>query len=220
MSKEIMTLKEIMEDENLAKFIAEDIDDLPEDSEVTYEVWTTGVSETGFVDGTELLMGTYADPDEAVMVATALTVSDIVNKAAEENNGENPEEDIECITVEVETVIPNEEGDGTMNIGTIYKRDLWLDGEYGCEEDFMVPEVSEPEEEAVRTVCITENEYELLEDGNLKVARSILEDYDVNDTVQFLFVEEDSDRTPILSYKVISRVFEDHGEYYICEFVC
>ena len=43
----------------------------------------------------------------------------------------------EYFSIEVETVVgdPDDEDGGTMNIGTVYQRDLWIDGEYGSEED-------------------------------------------------------------------------------------
>ena len=38
-------------------------------------------------------------------------------------------------SIEVETVVEDPEEDGTMNLGTVYSRVLWLDGEYGSEEE-------------------------------------------------------------------------------------
>jgi hypothetical protein len=117
-----------------------------------------------------------------------------------------PDSNITHFSIEVETVVadPEDEDGGTMNIGTIYSRDLWIDGEYGSVED------TEP------TIFIYNKDYELLEDGTLKVRCELLKDYNKNDRVKLCFAEEDSCS---LTYKIISKVIYEDGDYYHLDFI-
>ena len=208
--KEVLTLKEVMEDKDLAKYIAEDIDEIPEDTEVTYELWAIGYNADGAVIDTEMFIAEFKDPDAAIEFAKKVTMADIVHQAAEEHDGSTPAENVTYISLEVETVIDEDE-DGTMNIGTIYKRELWIDGEYGSEED-----IPEPEDEYSEVVPVTAKDYKLLEDGSLEISCDILKNFNKNDMVQIWFTDENKDYHPILTYKIISKTT---GNKYICEFI-
>ena len=208
--KEVLTLKEVMENKDLAKHIAEDIDEIPEDTEVTYELWAIGYNADGAVTDTEMFIAEFKDPDAAIEFAKKATMADIVHQAAEEHDGSTPAENVTYISLEVETVIDEDE-DGTMNIGTIYKRELWIDGEYGSEED-----IPEPEDEYSEVVPVTAKDYKLLEDGSLEISCDILKNFNKNDMVQIWFTDENKDYHPILTYKIISKTT---GNKYICEFI-
>lgn len=204
--KEVLTLKEVMENKDLAKFIAEDLDEIPEDAEVTYELWAIGYNADGAVTDTEMFIAEFKDPDAAIEFAKKVTMADIVHQAAEEHDGSTPAENVTYISLEVETVVDEDE-DGTMNIGTIYKRELWIDGEYGDEEDA-------PEDEYSEVVPVTSKDYRLLEDGSLEIDCDILKNFNKNDMVQIWFTDED--HKSILTYKIISKTT---GNKFICEFI-
>lgn len=204
--KEVLTLKEVMENKDLAKFIAEDLDEIPEDAEVTYELWAIGYNANGAVTDTEMFIAEFKDPDAAIEFAKKVTMADIVHQAAEEHDGSTPAENVTYISLEVETVVDEDE-DGTMNIGTIYKRELWIDGEYGDEEDA-------PEDEYSEVVPVTAKDYRLLEDGSLEIDCDILKNFNKNDMVQIWFTDED--HKSILTYKIISKTT---GNKFICVFI-
>lgn len=204
--KEVLTLKEVMENKDLAKFIAEDLDEIPEDAEVTYELWAIGYNADGAVTDTEMFIAEFKDPDDAIEFAKKVTMADIVHQAAEEHDGSTPAENVTYISLEVETVVDEDE-DGTMNIGTIYKRELWIDGEYDDEEDA-------PEDEYSEVVPVTSKDYRLLEDGSLEIDCDILKNFNKNDMVQIWFTDEDY--KSILTYKIISKTT---GNKFICEFI-
>lgn len=121
---ENITIKDLMENEELSQFVTEDLDDFEEDAPVIYEVWAIGYRGDCLVDGTELLLLDFTDPDEAIRYSSDLVLADVVQKAWEESDDEAyPVETVDYISIEVETVIDDNEN-GTMNIGTIYKKDL------------------------------------------------------------------------------------------------
>jgi hypothetical protein len=93
-----------------------------------------------------------------------------------------------------------------MNIGTIYKRDLWLDGEYGSEEELGLD--GEP------IIALSASDYELLEDNTLKIRAELLNGFNKNDCVSIYFADDkDSD---ILTCKIVSN---RNCDYYHCELV-
>lgn len=204
--KEVLTLKEVMENKDLAKFIAEDLDETLEDAEAIYELWAIGYNANGAVTDTEMFIAEFKDPDAAIEFAKKVTMADIVHQAAEEHDGSTPAENVTYISLEVETVVDEDE-DGTMNIGTIYKRELWIDGEYGDEEDA-------PEDEYSEVVPVTAKDYRLLEDGSLEIDCDILKNFNKNDMVQIWFTDED--HKSILTYKIISKTT---GNKFICVFI-
>ena len=196
-----MTTEELMKNEELAEFITEDLEDFEPSTEIGYAVWAIGYTADGTVTEADMLLGEFQNPDEAIAKAKSVTLAEVVHQAAEEYDGGEPE-DVAYISIEVETVVDCEEG--TMNVGTIFKREL------------PVFEEESDEEECGEVVCIRTDEYTLLEDGSIEVDCAILKNFNKNDNVQFMFIEENSDMTPILTYKIISKTTANK---YICEFV-
>lgn len=169
--------------------------DIPEDVPVMYEVWAIGYDEEEQPTGSELLIGTFEDPDAAVSFARDTAAADILGLAEDEDyTGFNVS--TYAIHVEVETVVSDGEND-TLNIGTIYKKTLELFEEV---EDF---------------VCLTNDDYEVIEEtGNIQIPCGILKEYNKNDIITVLFEDEE---TPWpITYKIISKTTSGH---YICEFV-
>ena len=173
--------------------LVEDID-VPEDIPVMYEVWAVGYDEENNITEAEVLLGTFTDPDEAVSLAKDITLPEVVNIAADDQCDITTE--IYTISVEVETVVPEEDG-STMNIGTIYKKQIQV------------------YEDTPEFVELTRANYEILEDGNLQIPCSILKDYNKNDEILVIFKDETYEAHPI-PYKIISKTTSGH---YICEFV-
>ena len=193
----MMNVKELFENEELMESIVEDIEDIPEDSEVTYEVWAFGYDEDeNFVDS--YLIKEFPDPDVAVEYAKNFTLEKF------EAEYESSNCTIVRLGLEVETVVPDPDNEGTMNIGTIYNRDLWIADEPGTEED------------PCPVVELTTGSYELLKDGTIKVSCELLKDFNKNDYVSFAFV--DSGSWPP-AYKIVSKVEYEDGDYFHCDFI-
>lgn len=203
--KEVTTIKTLSEDKDLMKYVTEDLEDFNEETPVTYEVWAIGYTADNKITDTDMLIGEFTDPDQAVEKAKTVTLADIVHQAAEEHDGSEPADDVAYISIEVETVVDDEE-EGTMNVGTVYKRTIVLMEE--CDvEDLLEDEYSE-------VIPVTTKDYKLLEDGSLEIDCEILKNFNKNDTVQIWFVDEDG--KAILTYKIISKTTANK---FICEFV-
>lgn len=198
------TVKDLFENKKLMDAIVEDIVNIPNDAEVGYEVWALGYTKEDEITKDEVLVGEFTDPDTAVGYAKNVSL-ELIN----EFGYDEPDTTTAYYSIEVETVIadPDDEDGGTINIGTIYKRDLWIDGEYGSEEEAGVDE--DP------VVSLTGRDFELLDDGTLKVSCKLLKDFNKNDYVTFEFPEE----APVayLTYQITSKVSYEDGDYYHCE---
>lgn len=186
------TVKDLFENETLMNELVEDLEDFSEDAPVSYEVWAIGHDEEDQVTDAEMLIASFEDPDMAVSYAKMLTLADVINLAADDECDITTE--VHSISIEVETVVPDDEG--TMNIGTIYKKSL---------EIF---------EELPQYVPLSADEYELLENGDIKIPCETLNDYDKNDCFTAIF--EDNGISQPMIYKIISKTA---GGYFICEFV-
>lgn len=193
---EINTIKDLMENEELSRFVTEDLEDFEEDLVVTYEVWAIGYDEDGAITDTDLYLGEFLDPDRAIDVAKNLTFSDIIQRAAEEDNVV-PDEPVTYISIEVETVVADDEGN-SMNVGTIYKKELCIDGEPEDDEDI---------------IHIKDNEYSLDEDGNLIISCDQFNHLNKNDRIKVMY--DDEDNTPVLTYTIKSKTTDNK---FICEF--
>ena len=145
--------------------------------------------------GASMVLRTFNDPDQAVEYAKDVTLAEVVNMAAEEDYDDLAAE-THTISIEVETVVPSDDDDMNMNVGTVYKRRIQI------------------YEDTPEFVELTRKDYEILEDGNLQIPCTILKDYNKNDEFTALFVDEEQS-WPI-SYKIISKTTSGH---YICEFV-
>ncbi len=188
--------------DEMVNALVEELEDFAEYDNVTYEVWAIGYDGNDCVTDTEMLLGKFDDHEAAVSYASKIALADIVHKAAEENTNNIPAENLAYITVEVETVVDDED-EGTMNIGTIYINHIWLSEEDGPEED-----------EYANIAELTSNDFELLEDGSIKISRELLKNFNKNDNVQVMYVDEDNQ--PIMTYKIISKTTDND---FICEFV-
>ena len=197
MNKHITSLKDLMANEELAQYIAEDISDFSEDTEVTYELWAIGYTKKDELTDSELFMGTFNDPDEAVAVAEKLTLGDIVQQASGEVDDPESADSVDYLLIEVETVIEDPEEEGTINIGTIYRREIWIN----------------PED-----LRLENSDYEPLEDGTIKISCSLLKDFNIKDKFTVRFVET-NDGAALISYQIVSKVEYPDGDYYICDFV-
>lgn len=195
-------VKDLMNNEELMQYIVEDLEDFHEGSPVTYEVWALGYNHLNEITDSELLLATFEDPDKAVEYAKQITLADIIYKASEEDTDIEQPDDVAYISVEVETVLsdPNDEFvGGTINVGSIYKKEISIYEDESDEEDEIV--------------SLHEDDYTLLDDGTLEVHRSLLKNFNKNDQVKVMFIDEDN--KPILTYKIISKI----GNLFICEFI-
>ena len=204
--KHSLTIKDLVSNEDLNQYLTEDLEDFDVDTPVTYEVWTIGYNKDDMITDSEMFVAEFKYPDEAVAYANKLTLADIVHKAAEDPVGVVDYEEVEYISIEIETVIDEGVGE-TMNVGTIYKRELWLDGEYG-DEDCIKENDVDP------VVNITAKDYVLTEEGNLEIDCSLLKDYNKNDYVRIHFADEAESGS--FTYKIISKTTANK---YICEFI-
>ena len=198
------TIKDLFENEELMNNIVEDLEDFPEDTPVGYEVWALGYSGDEDASHTEdeVLVGEFLDPEEAIAFAEKVNF-EIINELGEGELDQNTA----YFSIEVETVVDDPDGDGTLNLGSVYVRELWLDGEYGSEED--APEYNDP------IVAIITSECSVLDDGMLKVSCEFLKGFNKNDFVRFHFVDDPN--ADLLLYQIVSKVLYTDGEYYHCE---
>ena len=173
------TVKEILA--NLEDFDAKD---------ASYEVWAIGYDCDGEITDTELLLGTFENPDDAVQFAALLTWADI---KAEADGAEEFVKTSDMISIEVEPVVDDGE-DGTMNVGTIFAKSVCV---------------------FVEDIRISSKDYTIVEDNKLKVSCKLLKDFNKNDKVRVYFTEEKT----ILTYKIISKVIYEDGDYYHLELI-
>ena len=189
------TIKDLMNNEELLKHVTEDLEDFDADSEVSYEVWAIGYDSDDDITDVEVLLYDSVNPDEAVQFAKNLTLAEILHKVSEETGNNDFRFDTAYFSIEVETVVEDED-DCTMNIGTVYKKDV-------VNEDY--------EDELVH---LKEADYTLDEDGNLIVACSHLNHFNKNDIIKVMF--DDENNTPVLTYKINSKTTDNN---FICEFM-
>lgn len=193
--KEINTVRDLMNDEELSSYVTEDLEDFDDTAVVTYAIWAIGYDADSCITDTEMYLGEFVDPDLAVEKAKALTLADIIHLAAEEDDSE-PNEDVAYVTIEVETVVDDEE-EGSMNVGTIFKKDIWL--------------YEEPDDEEL--IHVKDNEYVLDEDGNLIISCAQFNHLNKNDRIKVMY--DDEDNTPVLTYTIKSKTTDNK---FICEF--
>jgi hypothetical protein len=189
----MFTVKDLFENEELMNTIVEDIEDLPEDTEVFYAIWALGYDANNEPTKDEVLVGEFTNPDDAVEYAKALTI-----KTVNEMGFGEPDPNTTYFSIDVETVVgdPDDEDGGTMNIGTIFKKELRL-------------------EPKVTSVVISSTDYSILEDGALRVNGALLQGYKPNDIVKFYFIEELG--SDVLTYKIMSETVVKGIMYVDCE---
>lgn len=191
------TIKDIYNNEELVNYITEDLDDFDADTEVTYEIWALGYNCDDEPTDFEVFIDGFADPDKAIEKANTLTLAEVV--------GNTSLCEIKSIVIEIETVVEDEEG--TMNIGTVYRKKLWPTYDDNTEES-----VEEPEP----IVELCETDYSLLEDGTLKISCNLLKEYNKNDFVKVKFVGEPD--CSVFTYRIMSKVICEDGDYFYCDF--
>jgi hypothetical protein len=184
---------DLLTDETLNE-VLDSIEEIPEDAEVSYEVWALGYYDEGITD-VELLLGTFEDPDAAVQYASIIQLADIEEHIRTEQLDEFLLKDLSHISIEVETVIDTDE-DESMNVGTVYARKIHLDKE---------------------DIIITAKDYRILEGGNLIISKNLLKDFNKNDMVKIKF-DGETDK-PVLTFKIVSKVLYESGEYYHLDFM-
>lgn len=192
MKKEMNTIKDLIGNEELMKHIVEDLEDFEESAAVTYEVWALGYDEYDEITDSEFLLKTFTTPDEAVAYAKSVTLADVVYLTSD---GSETDESIATIQIEVETVVTDDDA-GSINVGTIYYNTIYEKDEYAD------------------IVNLSENDYKLLEDGSIEVTCALLNNFNKNDQIQVMFVDEEA--KPILTYRIISKTTADT---FICEFI-
>ena len=177
--------------------LVEDIDEIPEDCRGTYVVWAVGLDEDGNTTSAEMVLAVFECPDQAVHYAKNITLADIVNLAAADDCDCEVAANAHAISVEIETVVNDEDG-CAMSIGTVYKKRIEIFE--AIPDDFVV---------------LLDGDFEIIEEtGLLQIPCSILRDYNKNDVVSIIFGDEE-EPSPI-EYKIISKTT---GGYYICDFV-
>lgn len=209
MAKELITVKDLLGDNEMIQYITEDLEDFEDNTKVSYEVWAIGYDSDNKITDVGMFIADFNNPDEAIKKAEQLVLADIIQQASEESEnvfGEEFVSDVTYISVEVETVIDDPDGDGTMNIGTIFRKTLCVNEEDGPDVDSVDP-----------IVTLKEGEYSLLDDGTLKVNHELLKNFNKNDYVNIKFIDE-NESFP-LTYKIISKVTYEDADYFHCEFI-
>lgn len=172
-------------------FNLEELEELDLDSETSYEVWALGFDSDNNPTAHDYLLDSFSDPDSAVTFADSITVSEIA-KVTDLTLGST-----EHFSIEIETVAIVD--DSPMNLGTIYRRTIYYNS-------------------ITADVAITHADYELLEDGSIKIHFNKLDKFKNKETINVLFADEINQ--PILTIKIIGEwCGEPHENYFVCELV-
>ena len=178
----------LVTDETVNEIINELEEELT-DTKATYEVWALGYDCDGEFTGTDLLLGTFEDPDAAVQYAAIVTWHDI----RQVDGYERFIKTSDMLSIEVETVV-EDEYDGTMNVGTIFTKSICV---------------------FIEDLRLSSKDFEIVEEDKIKVSCEILKDFNKNDKVKIYF----TDGKAVFNYRIISRVIYTDGEYYHLEFL-
>lgn len=156
------TVKDLIENEELLKYVTEDLEDFSIDADVVYEVWAIGYDADDEITFEEFLLGEFNNPDEAVQEAEKANISDAVKRYP----------NVAYFSIEVETVVIDDEE--VMNVGTVYHRRV--DNPYY----------------RTNIVSLKETDFKLLEDGSIEVPCDLLYEANKNDLIKVMFVEEEN----------------------------
>ena len=197
-----MNTKELITNEELVNDIAEGLEDFTQGSEAKYDLWVVGRDCKNEATA-ELFIYEFDSHEDAVAKAESVDIKFVEEQLEQPVLYYCDENNIDHFSVEVETVVPDpEDEDSSINIGAIYKRDLYLDGEYPQEE---VGLDGEP------IIALEAIDYEILDDNTIKIRAELLHGYNKGDEVNIYFANTtDSD---ILACRVVAC--ED--SYYYCE---
>ena len=204
-----MNTEELITNQEIVNNLADSLEDIPQDYSAKYALWVIGLDEEND-PMYDLFIYEFDTPEEAVNKAEGIDLKFIEEQTEQpilffcDNNN------IDHFSIEVETVVldPDDEEGGTMNIGTIYRRELLVYEDHDDAESAGVGDYT-------NVVCISNKDFELLEDGTLKVSCQLLREFNKNDYVLFEFVDDKD--AAILEYKIISKVIYKDGDYYHCE---
>ena len=178
----------------------EALKDLPDTTDITYEVWALGYTSDNKITDTEIFLEEFDDLDKAKAYVEGLTSKEILEF---EDAAKLIDDRVAYFSVEIQTVVDDPDDDGTISLVCNLNRELWL--------------ADDPEEEEPQVViALSKDDYSVLEDGTLKVSCECLKGFNKNDYVMFHFIGEESD---YITYKIISKVAYDNGDYYHCEIV-
>ena len=183
---------------NIDEEFIDELGDTPICEDLLYEVWAVGYDDTNIViNGSELLIDKFDNHSEAVDFADAVTFADVLNLSSEVDFDDKAF-DVTYINVEIETVVYDVDNDETINVGTIYRRELTIDNE---QEEFIE---------------ITSDDYQIDTFGTMKVSGRVLGNRDLGEKVKFLFADEPE--KPVLTYEVVFRSVDSVPPYYVCDF--
>jgi hypothetical protein len=111
-------VKDLLTKEDL-RHIKRVLEILPEEAPISYEVWAIGYANNS---RKETLLRTFSDSCEAIAYTDTVTPLDAIDAIASDHKFNYG---TDYVFVEVETVIDDNRG-GTINIGTVYKNDLFI----------------------------------------------------------------------------------------------
>lgn len=118
-------MEEILNAEEIKNLIVEELGDEINIEKVEYEVWAIGYDEDECVTDALMLLKSFKNQAEAIAYAKNVELADIVHFASEA--GDEPSDvAITYISVEVETVVDLGEDEGTVNVCTIYQKEIQL----------------------------------------------------------------------------------------------
>ena len=190
-----MTIKNLLENEELMNSLVEDLEEPVEDSEVFYSVWAIGYDKDDNFTEDDYLLGEFDNLDKAVAFADNFNLREFLKE-------HSPKSYTSYLSIEVDTTIgcASDEDSGTMNVDTVYHNEVSLvEEEIGLDGDVII--------------AITKDSYEILEDNTIKIRKETLSGFNINDEVNIYFLDDkDSD---ILRCKLVS----EKDNYYFCELV-
>lgn len=111
-------VKDLLTKEDL-RHVKRVLEILPEDAPISYEVWAIGYANNS---KQEVLLRSFEESKAAIEYADEVYLLDAINAIAGDNRFNYG---TDYVFVEVEAVIDDTKG-GTMNIGTIFKNDLFI----------------------------------------------------------------------------------------------
>ena len=202
-----MNTKDLITNPEFVNNIAEGLEDIPQDSSAKYALWVIGLDEAD-EPADELFIYEFDTLEEAITKADTIDIKFISEQIDSPILYYCDYTGISYFSVEVETVVPDpdsESGDSMISAGTVYHRDLFLEGE-PIEDELNC---GDP------IVATSKDDYELLEDGTLKLSTKFMKGFNKNDVIRLQFLDEpDADLIP---YRIVSKVIYEDGDYYHCE---
>jgi hypothetical protein len=195
-----MNTKELITNQELVNELVSSLEDFPQGSDTKYDLW---IIQNNYedVEVSEYFIYEFDSHEEAVTKAESIDLK-FIEELLEHPVVLCPDGKYnDYFSVEIEEVIVDpEDENNTINIGTIYTRDILLTDtpkETGLDGDPII--------------AVSTGDYEFLEDNTLKIRTELLHGFNLNELVNIYFADDkDSD---ILSCKIISC--ED--AYYFCE---